>query len=74
MDPRGVRYSTGAERGRGWRLEVPEDAEDLERDDPRAVRRVRRRPHAPVVDADGLAPGRRVLAQVCLGHEAPGGA
>ena len=51
-------------RGPGRRLEPLEDAQDLERDDPAAVRRVGRHADAAVGVAIGAAARRAVVAQV----------
>jgi hypothetical protein len=53
-----------AERRRRRRLELAEDRQQLEGDQTRAVRRVRRHPDAAVVDSDRLAPCARVGREV----------
>ena len=64
MDPARVGDTFRSEGARAGRLEPLQQAEQLERDDPGAVRRVGRHADTAVVDRDRLAPRRRVLAQV----------
>ena len=64
VDPARVGDAFRPEGARAGRLEPLQQAEQLERDDTGAVRRVGRHADTAVVDRDRLAPRRRVLAQV----------
>ena len=73
VDPAGVGHPVRAERSRAGRLELGEDGQDLEGDDPGAVGRMGRDPDASVVDRDRIGPGRGVVAQVVDRDRAAGG-
>ena len=67
MDPAGIVDAVRPERRGGGRLERLEHVQDLQRHDPRAVRRVGRDADAAIGRLDRLGPGRGVLAEVLDG-------